>query len=62
MGSYIEMMGKCLEDLVYYFASTLSPKKVYMSFIGYRDFGDRNQFVIEDFSRLDKKNVLSIRL
>ena len=33
-----------------------------MSFIGYRDFGDRNQFVIEDFSRLDKKNVLKSSL
>lgn len=58
MGSYIQMMGKCLNDLVFYFSSTFAPKKVYMSFVGYRDFGDNDQFVIEDFANIDMKNVL----
>ena len=58
MGSHIAMMGQCLNDLVYYFSSTFAPQKVYMSFVGYRDFGDPDQFVIEEFSNIDMNNVL----
>lgn len=62
MGNHIKMMGECLNDLVYYFSSTFAPQKVYMSFVGYRDFGDNPQFVIEDFSNIDMKNVLQSSL
>ena len=62
MSSYIEMMGKCLNDLVYYFSSTFYPKKVYMSFVGYRDFGDNEPFVTEDFANIDIDNVLESQL
>lgn len=62
MGSHISMMGKCLNDLVYYFSSTFSPQKVYMSFVGYRDFEDSEPFVIEDFSNIDMQNVLQSSL
>lgn len=58
MGSYIKIMGECLNDLVYYFSSTFAPKKVYMSFVGYRDFGDNKEFEICDFQTVDINSVL----
>lgn len=58
MGPYISLMRKCLKDLAYYFSSTFSPKKVYMSFVGYRDFGDKDQFTCVDFVQLDINNFL----
>lgn len=62
MGSYIEMVGQCLEDLVYYFSNTFSPKKVYMSFVGYRDFKDHNEFESSDFELVNINNVFHSNL
>lgn len=59
MGTYIKMMSECLNDLVYYFSSTFAPKRVYMSFVGYRDFGDNKEFEICDFQTVDIHSVLN---
>ena len=50
MGSWIERAKDTLKTIVDQVKSTNKALKIRVAFVGYRDFGDREQFGILDFS------------